>query len=93
MAEDQPPEYSQAQMVSEAQRVARDISEVYSGKERVGVVTLALHMLIAQMGVLQGNTLEEVMIALAENVPLFFRKLHEAQAEVASKIVLTGMED
>ena len=85
--------YSQEQMVSEAQRVARGIVEVYAGKERVGVVTLALHLLVAQMGVQQGNTLEEVMIALAENVPLFFRKLHEAQAEVASKIVLTGMED
>jgi hypothetical protein len=33
------------------------------------------------------------MVALAENVPLFFRKLHEAQAEAAPRIVLTGMED
>lgn len=91
MAENPIPEYSQAQMVSEAQRVAHSIVEVYAGKERVGVVTLALHLLIAQMGVQQGNSLEEVMQSLAENVPLFFRKLHEANT--APKIVLNSKDD
>lgn len=81
MAEDQTPEYTQAQMISEAQRVAHAIVDVYAGKERVGVVTLALHILVAQAGVHQGNSLEEVMQSLADNVPLFYKKIHEAKME------------
>jgi hypothetical protein len=89
MPEDQPPEYSQAQMIMEAQRVAKSLVDVYAGKERTGVVTVALHILIAQAGVHQGNSLEEVMQTLAENVPLFYKKILEAKTEQSRpKIVL-----
>jgi hypothetical protein len=89
MAEDQTPEYTQAQMIMEAQRVASNIAEVYAGKERTGVVLLALHMLVAQMGIQQGNSLADVMQTLAGNVPLFYKKIHEAKIEQSRpKIIL-----
>jgi hypothetical protein len=68
--------------VLKAQSVMQDIMEGLATKPpENGALFVALQMLLASVSIQMGVSFEEMMGTLAQNMPTFYKKWHEAEAK------------